>query len=87
MHRIDSYDNEDGEEHGEIWFTDHHNHDIGAVNYNWYYILPFAPNIIGFKENLLVNENKRVADERGVAYIKIIPQEYTGNQPMVIQVI
>jgi len=42
-------------------------------------MVPFISNFIGDKENLLVNQNRSVADERGVAFIKITPQEYTGQ--------
>jgi len=52
-HTYSTYRN--GGEEGEVWFTESHKHDIGAIQYNWYYMLPLAHFFLGDRENLLVN--------------------------------
>ena len=81
------HDHDGGDEHGEVWFTTDHKHDIGAIYNNWYYILPFSSYLYPSNNNPLVNKNRLVADERGVDNIKIIPKEYTGNEPMIISIV
>jgi len=34
-------------EHGEVWFTENHRHDLGSIQYDWYYMLPFAAEVVG----------------------------------------
>jgi len=42
-------------------------------------MVPFVSTFLGNRENMLVNQNQTVADERGVASIKILPQEYASE--------
>jgi len=32
---------------GETWFTENHKHDIGSIQYKWFYVLLFADKIFG----------------------------------------
>ena len=75
------------ENHEELWFASEHKHDIGAVQYNWYYMIPYAESWFGNQDNLLVNERRRVADERGTDWITVKPGRYTGEEMMVVKVI
>ena len=52
-------------------------------------MLPFSGSMFKKNENYLVNENRRIADERGVDYIKVIPKNYRGQtkEPMVIKIV
>jgi len=55
-----------------MWFTDEHKHDLGAI-------------ING--ENILVNKERAIADDRGISYIIINPEKYNGTEPVLIEII
>ena len=43
--------------------------------------------IIGYNKHYLVNEDRLVADERGVDYIRVMPSQYKSDEEMIIKLV
>ena len=67
-----------------VWFSNN-THDRGAVKYPWYHLFPFMRNEI--VDNREVYVDWHVAYERGIDFIQLNPQFYTGSGPVTLQII
>jgi len=68
---------DDGEP-AEPWFTEEHDHDSKSLVYN---------DITNTTYHVLVNQTRKIADERGTKHLILNAANYTGSDEMVVNII